>query len=102
MPTLVPHVEEIALDDPRAYGPLPGGGTIRVAKSLREAREQFGGDEFALPINMLGHDSVLISLAEFRDRDPDDTYVVIGWKIHYTYAEAVTLEQRQYDDGEDH
>lgn len=64
-------------NDPRNQRP-DGAGPLGV--TLAQLRRQFGGDEFLLADPFHGEEH-RISLKQWRDADPDNTYVKIefGW-----------------------
>jgi hypothetical protein len=62
------------------------------ARSLRAVLEAYGDYEFDLPV--AGDEKVLVhvSLSEFRGRDLDSTFVLIGYERRFTYEEARALD----------
>lgn len=69
------EVREVNLGDPSARLSMPDGSSATIGISLRQLRERFGGDEGYLNEPATGR--VHVSLAEWKNRDPDTTFLHI-------------------------
>ena len=71
------QITEVNLGDPSGRMSMPDGSSATIGVSLRELRERFGGDEgFLHPPS--SDQPVPISLAKWKGRDPDTTFLHIS------------------------
>lgn len=116
---ITPFIRELTAEEAAAGNVAPDGTFVGAGQTLREIRELHGGDEFDLPVvrlldklrdrygdrpvfasplvrqllaraDGLG-DRVLVSLTDFADRDPDLTYLQVGYLREYTEGELQLL-----------
>lgn len=70
---------------PRGYASTilraPDGTSIQPGKSLREYREQFGGDEGLIEHPITG-EMVAVSLKRWKESDPDNTIISVQFVHH--------------------
>jgi hypothetical protein len=71
------RIVEVSLSDHSGRLSMPDGSTATIGVSLRELRERFGGDEGVLHPPSC-EQPVAISLAKWKGRDPDTTFLRIS------------------------
>jgi hypothetical protein len=64
----------------------PDGTPISPGKTLREYREQFGGDEGAIEHPVTG-EMVPVSLKRWKASDPDNTIILVSF-VHHRSAKS--------------